>query len=158
MVARPCYNLTVGKVDEHMKLCLRFTNTKIYSLLHFLSRSQENEREYESWVNSVNWTKRKTSWRERESWHRPWIFFLYFLMLVSSSQVHICETPFRSSPQNRGHNFWLSSQYWLESTYIFTFHIPKTTPSQTRVVPLLLSGVRARTYLLWWFYTCLEDL
>ena len=58
-------------------------NTKVYSLLQFVSCHQEKESEYESWVDCVSMAKRNNmSWGERKSRHRPWIFFLYFLVLM----------------------------------------------------------------------------
>ena len=52
VVVEPCCNFAMDK-SEHTKLS-SLTHTKVYSLLHFLSRCWEKEREYESWVDCVS--------------------------------------------------------------------------------------------------------
>ena len=43
-----------------------FTDTKVYSLLHFFSCNREKETEYDSWVDRISWRKRKNIlWKER---------------------------------------------------------------------------------------------
>ena len=87
------------KGDLHTTL---FTNTKVYSLLQFLSSCQEKEREYESCVDCMSWTKRNMSWRKRKSRHRPWIFMLarWFCLHRFVSGVRPL-----AHPQNRGGKF-----------------------------------------------------
>ena len=114
MLVGPRCNLTVRKIDKHAKTPSCFSNTKAYSLLHFLVLVGERETAYEDWVDCVTKPKRNNMfWGEREQ------FSVVVLMcsLISSPQLRIrCETPFRSSLQNEGHNFRLSSHCRISSS------------------------------------------
>ena len=77
--------------------------TKVYySLLQFVSSCREKEREYESWVSC-----------ERKNRHRPWIFFLHFLVVlkylftvcVITGSHLVCQASFQSSPQDEACKF-----------------------------------------------------
>ena len=65
-VVGPCCNLIMGKVDKHMKFSINLS-TQFFSFLFFLSSRWEKEREYESWVVCVRWTKRTICHEEKES-------------------------------------------------------------------------------------------
>ena len=110
--------LTVRKRDEHTKTPSWFTNTNVYSLLHFSEVFGKRETAYENWADYVSLTKRnKMSWGERgQTLTFNYLSCFYCrsnraCSLVSSSQLHVwCEPSFQSLPENRGRNFWRSSQ------------------------------------------------
>ena len=86
-------------------------NIKVCSLLQFLSNCLEKEREYESWVVRVSWTKKKNmSWTERADPDLEFSFSILLLLyrlysLVLSSQVRI---EFVRPPSMESVNFHLS--------------------------------------------------
>ena len=127
--------------------------TKVYSLLQFVSSHWKKEREYESWVHYVSWTKRNNmSWVKRKNRHRPWIFFLYFLVVLTClfiglifTCVHlVCEAPFQNSPQNGVRNFYLTLYHpgWCSTDCLYLITSSSQLP-QTEWLPsfrLVLAG------------------
>ena len=154
VVVGPCYNLTMKKVDEHMKRCHSSLTQRFISHYTFLSSRREKEREYESWVDYVSSIKRNNvSWGERESRIRPRIFLLVFYcsfnVFVGWFRLHKFATDVRpffgAHPQNGGRNFRLFLRFrsWCP-THVSTFSCLATN-FPTRVHRLLLPGVGERT-------------
>ena len=146
-----------GKRWRTLGTLSKFTYTKIYSFLHFLSSCREKEIVYGNWVTHVSWTKRNNiSWGERDSRHRPWIFFLYFLVVLTCLFVDFV---FRGSSLVWDPFSEITSKWGPQPSAVFTFpylgfnslFLPHRVrwPSnfQTLVVVFLSLGVRGRIYL-----------
>ena len=96
-------------------------------------------------------------WGEKESRHRPWIFFLVFcyisnvLVIVRRFRLHSCVSSVKTQ---FGAHSKLATVIFV-SLYIFVAgvqllflpcHVSESTNLQTRVIPLLPPGVGGRTY------------
>ena len=66
------------KMTNTQKTPSFFTNTKIYSPLHFLVAVEKEETAYEKWVVCISETKRNKMSCAKTSRHRLWIIFLIF--------------------------------------------------------------------------------
>ena len=130
MLVRPYCNLTVGKIDEDAEIRSWLTNTKVYSLVHFLCsrRKERNSMKIES-TALAGQKSNSISWLEKKNADRPWIFFLVF---SCSSNVL-----FR----------WFSFHSWASGVWLFFGNHPKMKAETFGCLRIAVSSLQLTVYL-----------
>ena len=161
MLVGTCCNLHGGKGDEHTNLCLRSRTRKFIRYYTFKVVVGRKEQSMKTESLALAWLKETTSWREREreiereSRHRPWLFFPTF-WCSSNALFHLICLHNRAS--DVGPLFWAHAKTRaVIFVYLYIFvasvqlsslprHTTFRTNFQTWVASLLPPGVQGNTY------------